>query len=524
MSIARNNSIWYKFLAVLLVVALLFTFVLPRPQAKAVSLVDDAVLVAGAAVAVMIAAGIYFTSQNTDADTFGSFISGKIDNFISFEGTGSVSEYASGISLNPDGVGLNVTDPTMRFLDRFLNWFKGEENLTSEETSLGRFYNLDGYLLSSDFSHPHVLFTYDMGSLTLPLGSYDTLSFTTYTTSKYQSCRMTSTLLSAIPQNYYSSNYSKVGIYASNTSSKISIGFCLYGPKNLNDLSGEWHWVPSSSYNSYDQATHVSASDFSSFSASYTANPAYTYSNTQTGTVPFIIVIDETAAGGSGGNGNKHDSARDAAISALQLGLAGKLLSSVTESSADPGEDGGSSDVSSDVSGIRAAVNSIKNWLDTGFKTFSEVCTEFFTDVRLFFADFWTNFTTKLKEVFKTSLDAIQELLSNINAGISSAAESIKTAVSTAADTIGGKIDSIGTKISDWYDEWRSSKNDKPTSFFGSGFNSIWHYVVEWLSYIGGFLSLVLNVWSVLPYGMVVPVYASVVLILYFGIYRKFIK
>ena len=525
MSITRNNSIWSKFLAVLLVVALLFTFVLPRPQAKAVALVDDALLLSGAAVAVMIAAGIYFTSQNTDADSFGSFISGKIDNFISSEGTGSVSEYASGISLNPNGVGLNVTDPTMRFLDRFLNWFKGEENLTSEETSLGRFYNLDGYLLSSDYSHPHVLFTYDMGSLTLPLGSYDTLSFTTYTYKNYKSCRMTSNLLPTIPQNYYSSNYSKIGIYAANNSGVLSIGFSLYGPKSLNDLSGEWAWVGAGvSYNSHDQATHVSVSDFSSFSASYTANPAYTYSNTQTGTVPFIIVIDETAAGGSGGNNNKHDTARDAAISALQLGLAGKLLSSVTQSSSDPGQEGGDSNVSADVSGIRAAVNSIKNWLDTTFETFTEVCTQFFTDVRLFFADFWTNFTTKLKEVFNTSLDAIKEFLSNIKAGISSAAESIKSAVSTAADTIGGKIDSIGTKISDWWEEWRSSKNDKPSSFFGAGFNSIWHYVVEWLSYIGGFLSLVLNVWSVLPYGMVVPVYASVVLILYFGIYRKFIK
>ena len=116
MSISRNNSIWYKFLAVLLVVALLFTFVLPRPEANAVALVDDALLLAGAGVAVMIAAGIYFTSQNIDSDTFGSFISSKIENFIDFEGFGSVSEYSSGISLNPNGVGLNVSDPTIRFL------------------------------------------------------------------------------------------------------------------------------------------------------------------------------------------------------------------------------------------------------------------------------------------------------------------------------------------------------------------------------------------------------------------------
>lgn len=495
MSISRNNSIWFKFLAVLLVIALLFTFVLPRPQAKAVALVDDALLLSGAAVAVMIAAGIYFTSQNTDADTFGSFISGKIDNFISSEGTGSVSEYASGISLNPNGVGLNVSDPTMRFFDRFLNWFKSEENLTSDSKSL---------LSSTSFS--------GVTQLSLPC-------FFSYEGNLYSvSLQETGLFL------YSSSNGSSFDrydrLYYTSSNDYPSTIFLDFSTGRYRLPSDDYWW----SFTNRRWTYSSSVPSYPSLSASYSANPSYSVSDTQTGTLPFIIVIDETAAGGSGGNNNKHDSARDAAISALQLGLAGKLLSSVTQSSSDPGQEGGDSNVSSDVSGIRSAVNSIKNWLDTTFETFTEVCTQFFTDVRLFFADFWTNFTTKLKEVFKTSLETIQDLLVNIKTGISSAAEAIKTAVSTAADTIGRKIDSIGTKISDWWEEWRSSKNDKPTSFFGSGFNSIWHYVVEWLSYIGGFLSLVLNVWSVLPYGMVVPVYAALVLVLYFGIYRKFIK
>ena len=495
MSISRNNSIWFKFLAVLLVVALLFTFVFPRPQAKAIALVDDAVLVAGAAVAVMIAAGIYFTSQNTDADTFGSFISGKIDSFISSEGSGSVSEYASGISLNPNGVGLNVSDPTMRFLDRFLNWFKGEENLSSDSKIIFP-------LFSSTWKSFSLPASFRLQSAYCHVFASGDLVYVRYTSSS------TGTVYQEVLTSYSSAGYNRFQ-YCNNV---INYWFT--------NVSGGYNWSPR-----FRDSDIVSESTpYLDVSASYTANPAYSVSDTHSGTLPFIIVIDETAAGGSGGNNNKHDTARDAAISALQLGLAGKLLSSVSQSSSDTGEEGGDTNVSADVSGIRAAVNSIKNWLDTGFKTFSEVCTQFFTDVRLFFADFWTNFTTKLKEVFKTSLETIQDLLGNIKTGISSAAESIKTAVSTAADTIGGKIDSIGTKISDWWEEWRSSKNDKPTSFFGSGFNSIWHYVVEWLSYIGGFLSLVLNVWSVLPYGMVVPVYASVVLILYFGIYRKFIK
>ena len=511
MSIVRNNSIWYKFLAVLLVVALLFTFVLPSPQANAVALVDDALLLAGAGVAVMIAAGIYFTSQNSDVDTFGSFISGQIDKFISFEGTGSVSEYASGISLNPNGVGLNVTDPTMRFLDRFLNWFKNDEILTSDTSSIASFDSFRGAIFSTDKYDPTILTTISTNRTLFEVPTVGSL-YCGYLSSSNKNYV---TAYTDVYSHKFSPTYNLVGAYTVNLNT--SSGPVCY----LRLIAGDGSSWTNDLYSWNDVYVEGSAS---SISASYTANPSYNVSETQIGTLPFIIVIDETAAGGSGGNNNKHDTARDAAISALQLGLAGKLLSSVTQSSSDPGQEGGDSNVSSDVSGIRAAVNSIKNWLDTGFKTFSEVCTQFFTDVRLFFADFWTNFTTKLKEVFKTSLESIQDLLGNIKTGISSAAEAIKTAISTAADTIGGKIDSIGTKISDWWEEWRSSKNDKPTSFFGSGFNSIWHYVVEWLSYIGGFLSLVLNVWSVLPYGMVVPVYAAVVLVLYFGIYRKFIK
>lgn len=498
MSLTRNNSIWFKFLAVLLVVALLFTFVLPRPRAKAVALVDDALLLAGASVAVMIAAGIIFTSQNTDADTFSSFISGKIDNFISSEGTGSVSEYASGISLNPDGVGLNVSDPTMRFLDRFFNWFKSDESLTTNSTTL---------LPQAASGSGIVRFSYPCCF--------------SYSNKIYYAWIDGQSIMMRVSDNSERSRKGQVA-YSSGSIDNLSTSFFVNFSNGTYSYDG-FHFSSLADWSARAASWDYNYS-FGSLSASYTANPSYSVSDTQTGTMPFIIVIDETASGGSGGNNNKHDTARDAAISALQLGLAGNLLSSVTQSSSDTGEEGGDTDVSSDVSGIRSTVNSIKNWLDTTFETFTEVCTQFFTDVRLFFADFWSNFTSKLKEVFKTSLETIQDLLGNIKTGISSAADSIKTAVSTAADTIGRKIDSIGTKISDWWEEWRSSKNDKPTSFFGSGFNSIWHYVVEWLSYIGGFLSLVLNVWSVLPYGMVVPVYASVVLILYFGIYRKFIK
>lgn len=58
----------------------------------------------------------------------------------------------------------------------------------------------------------------------------------------------------------------------------------------------------------------------------------------------------------------------------------------------------------------------------------------------------------------------------------------------------------------------------------GFNFPNIWHYVTEWIGVISSYVSTCLTVWSYLPYGLVVPVYASIVLIIVFGLYRKFIK
>lgn len=56
----------------------------------------------------------------------------------------------------------------------------------------------------------------------------------------------------------------------------------------------------------------------------------------------------------------------------------------------------------------------------------------------------------------------------------------------------------------------------------GFGFVNIWHYVVSWVGSIGAFLGMLFTVWSGLPYAMVVPIYATAVIVIVIGMYRRF--
>lgn len=55
-------------------------------------------------------------------------------------------------------------------------------------------------------------------------------------------------------------------------------------------------------------------------------------------------------------------------------------------------------------------------------------------------------------------------------------------------------------------------------------FSSIWQYVVNWVSSISPFLTLMQTVWSKLPYAMVLPVYASAVVVIVLGMWRRFFE
>lgn len=57
---------------------------------------------------------------------------------------------------------------------------------------------------------------------------------------------------------------------------------------------------------------------------------------------------------------------------------------------------------------------------------------------------------------------------------------------------------------------------------FNFSLSGIWHYVREWISSLGAWFTMVLTVWSNLPYAMVVPVYATMVVLIVLGVYKRF--
>ena len=58
---------------------------------------------------------------------------------------------------------------------------------------------------------------------------------------------------------------------------------------------------------------------------------------------------------------------------------------------------------------------------------------------------------------------------------------------------------------------------------FNFSFSGIWHYVVTWVSSLGAWFTTLFTIWSCLPYAMVVPVYATLVVVIVLGVYRRFL-
>lgn len=57
---------------------------------------------------------------------------------------------------------------------------------------------------------------------------------------------------------------------------------------------------------------------------------------------------------------------------------------------------------------------------------------------------------------------------------------------------------------------------------FNFSLSGIWHYVVTWVQSLGSWFSTMFTVWASLPYAMVVPVYATAVVVIVLGVYKRF--
>lgn len=57
---------------------------------------------------------------------------------------------------------------------------------------------------------------------------------------------------------------------------------------------------------------------------------------------------------------------------------------------------------------------------------------------------------------------------------------------------------------------------------FNFSLSGIWHYVVSWVQSLGAWLSLMFQTWAVLPSAITIPVYATAVIVIVLGVYKRF--
>lgn len=57
---------------------------------------------------------------------------------------------------------------------------------------------------------------------------------------------------------------------------------------------------------------------------------------------------------------------------------------------------------------------------------------------------------------------------------------------------------------------------------FNFSLSGIWHYVVSWVQSLGAWLSLMFKTWAILPSAITIPVYATAVIVIVLGVYKRF--
>lgn len=57
---------------------------------------------------------------------------------------------------------------------------------------------------------------------------------------------------------------------------------------------------------------------------------------------------------------------------------------------------------------------------------------------------------------------------------------------------------------------------------FDFNLSGIWHYVRDWVASLGAWFTLTFQIWQNLPYAIVVPVYATAVVLIVLGVYKRF--
>lgn len=93
----------------------------------------------------------------------------------------------------------------------------------------------------------------------------------------------------------------------------------------------------------------------------------------------------------------------------------------------------------------------------------------------------------------------------------------------TQAITDSGTTVMEGSETADsFYDTFHSILPFNQLPSFQFNLSGIWYYVVGWVNSLGTWLTTMFGIWSVIPYYISLPVYASAVVVIVLGVYKRF--
>lgn len=140
-------------------------------------------------------------------------------------------------------------------------------------------------------------------------------------------------------------------------------------------------------------------------------------------------------------------------------------------------------------------------------------------------------------DVVDTVGQSIVDELENVETGIDTLGQTITNALDDAIDNVLEAVDSIASTLDEVIEAIQTHPLDLFSNFLDRLANipiirstfdgikrhvGIWHYVVEWLTCVGGFLGFMIGVFTDTAYCMVVPIYACVAAAICLAFYKRF--
>lgn len=138
----------------------------------------------------------------------------------------------------------------------------------------------------------------------------------------------------------------------------------------------------------------------------------------------------------------------------------------------------------------------------------------------------WTELFKTIKNIFQSIVDGnvIKQVIANINTDIRNIMDNIRWQIEQIREQIGDIADKIIHGNKDWFKDIVDAIK-LPFLPWINAFKTgvgIWHYVVEWVTYISAPFSYFFNVASTISYNLVLPIYALIAGSIVIAIYRRF--